>query len=146
MSQAETKEIVGRYLQALRNRDLPTFMAVVAEDAEYWIAGDHPVAGTWRGHGKILQGFVMPMSTLFDPKAPYSVEVTNMIAEDDRAMVECTTSSTTAKGSPYRIAICAVFDIAGGKITRMREYFDTKYFEQTLFGAAPARPASSAPA
>jgi hypothetical protein len=46
VSQADTNDIVGRYLHALRNRDLQTVMAVVAEDAEYWIAGDNPVAGT----------------------------------------------------------------------------------------------------
>jgi ketosteroid isomerase-like protein len=130
----EPKNVVLSYLRALRERDVAAIPELIAADAVYRIPGSHPLAGTFTGLEEIGGKFLIPMGALFAPDAPYSVDLVNVIAEGDQVSVECVTKSTTAHGRPYEIDICALFRVRDGKIASMREFFDTQYFTETLFG------------
>ncbi|MFI9328905.1 nuclear transport factor 2 family protein [Kitasatospora sp. NPDC052868] len=136
-SATDSKNVVLRYLRALRERDIPTVLEVLAEDVEYWIAGDLPISGTWTGREKVLTGFFTEMTALLDPDAEYSIEVRNVIAEAGHVVIECVSSSVTRQGTPFDNPIVAVFTLGGGRITGMREYFDTQNFARAI-GVEPA--------
>lgn len=126
------KATVECYLRAIAERDAPTVIGLLADDVEFWIAGDHPVCGTWKGRDAVVGGFLLPLGELFDPQAGYTVDVRSMIAEGDQVAVECVSSSVTKEQVPYENRIVSVYTVADGRITRMNEYFDTAYFTKTL--------------
>ncbi|MGP3966786.1 nuclear transport factor 2 family protein [Streptomyces sp. 6N223] len=130
----DARSVVLRYLGALRERDLATLAEVLAPDAAYRIPGDHPVAGVWTGPQEISEKFFAPMAERFDPGAEYAVDVAHVVAEGSEVVVECVTRGTTVDGAPYRADISAHFTVTDGRITSMREFFDTQYFARTLFG------------
>ncbi|MEU1120497.1 MULTISPECIES: nuclear transport factor 2 family protein [unclassified Streptomyces] len=131
---ARAKDVVRGYLTALRERDAEALPRLIAADAVFRIPGDHPVAGTWKGLAEIAEKFLLPMGERFDPTAEYTVDVRHVIAEDGEVSVECVTRATTRDGAPYALDITAQFTVEDGRITSMREYFDTQYFARTLFG------------
>jgi uncharacterized protein len=131
----DARSTVLKYLEALGSKNLDALLDTVAEDVEYRIPGDHPLSGIWSGRQKVLAGFVLPMSELFDPDADYSTEVSRIIADGDSAVVQCVTRGTTRSGHSYENPIAAIFTVADGKIKRIDEYFDTEYFKKTLFPA-----------
>lgn len=143
MTSTDTQTTVTAYLKALGEKDLGALLATVAEDVEYTIPGDSPLAGTWRGREQVLAGFVGPMAALFDPDAPYATEVLRTVAEDDTMAVQCVTRGTTRDGRAYENPIVALFTVRDGAIIRVDEYFDTDYFKKTLF---PDARAAAAPA
>ncbi|WP_369229112.1 nuclear transport factor 2 family protein [Streptomyces sp. R21] len=126
------KATVERYLRAIADRDAPTVIQLLADDVEFWIAGDHPVCGTWKGRDAVVGGFLLPLGELFDPQAGYTIEVRSMIAEGGQVAVECLSRSTTKANVPYENRIVSVYTVKDGQITRMHEYFDTAYFTKTL--------------
>jgi ketosteroid isomerase-like protein len=134
MTQQDSRTVVERYLKALREGDFTAVPDLIAAHATYRIPGDHPLAGTHVGLEEIVGKFMTPMAALFDPTAPYAVEVSSFVAEGAHVAVECVSSTTTATGRPYSIEISAHFTVEDGRIVSMREYFDTQYFARTLFG------------
>ncbi|MFI0241420.1 nuclear transport factor 2 family protein [Streptomyces sp. NPDC016845] len=126
------KATVERYLRAIADRDAATVLGLLGEDVEFWIAGDHPVCGTWKGRDAVVGGFLLPLGALFDPGAGYTIEVRSMIADGDQVAVECLSRSVTKDKVPYENRIVSVYTVADGRITRMHEYFDTAYFAKTL--------------
>lgn len=127
------EDVVLRYLKALNDRDADTLMAMVAPDAVFTIPGDHPLAGTWRGLPEIAEKFMLPMGALFDPGAAYVTEVTGTVTEGDRVVVLCTSRSRTRRGEPYERDAAVLFTVREGKVSGMREFFDTQYFTRMLF-------------
>ncbi|WP_394832658.1 nuclear transport factor 2 family protein [Pendulispora rubella] len=133
----DTRETVLRYLKALGEKDLATVLALAADDIEYRILGDHPLAGVFSGRDQVVAGFFQPMMSLLDMAAPYVTEVSRMITEDEHAVVECVSSSTTKDGRPFRNPMVAILTVKDGKVTQVAEYFDTDNFKRTLFPSAP---------
>lgn len=127
------EDVVLRYLKALNDRDADTLMAMIAPDAVFTVPGDHPLAGTWRGLPEITEKFMVPMGALFAPDAAYVTEVTGTVAEGDRVVVLCTSRSRTRRGEPYEMDASVLFTVREGKISGMREFFDTQYFARMLF-------------
>ncbi|MEV7780745.1 nuclear transport factor 2 family protein [Kitasatospora sp. NPDC088351] len=130
----DAKSVVLRYLQALREKDLTVLLETLSPETVFHIPGTHPVAGAWHGPAEVIERFMVPMGERFAPDADYSVDVKHVIAEGDQVAVECVSHSTTRTGAPYLIHISALFTVADGRITVMREFFDTQYFARTLFG------------
>lgn len=129
----DTQSTVSAYLKALGEKNINALLAIVADDVEYHIPGDSPLAGTWRGRDQVFAGFVGPMAALFDPDAPYATEVLRTVAEGDTMAVQCVTRGTTRDGRAYENPIVALFTVRDEKIVRIDEYFDTAYFKKTLF-------------
>jgi ketosteroid isomerase-like protein len=130
----EPKSTVLAYLDALGMRDIDRVCALLAEDAEYHVAGNHSLSGVWAGRNTILNEFMLPMAQLFNPNEPYSTDVRTVVARDEYVVVECVTTGTTATGRSYRNPIVAIFTVHDGRIRKVAEYFDTELFARTLFG------------
>ncbi|WP_441246902.1 nuclear transport factor 2 family protein [Kitasatospora sp. McL0602] len=137
---ADAKETVQRYLRAIAERDAPAVIELLAEDAEFWISGEHAVSGSFRGRDAVLGGFLLPMGELFDPEADYTIDVSSLIADGDKVAVECVSRSVTRAGRPYENHIVSVYTVRDQQIAGMREYFDTQHFAEAT---APRSDAAS---
>jgi uncharacterized protein len=62
-----------------------------------------------------------------------SLEITSMIAEGDRVVVEWTSRARNRAGEPYENFCIGVFTVSDGKIHHVREYMDTLYAHETAF-------------
>jgi len=85
-----------------------------------------PLSGTWRGREAILNDFFGQIVSLYEPGS-VSIEVTSLTAGEDRVALEWTSRARTADGEPYENHCAAVFTLADGRITAVREYMDTDY-------------------
>jgi ketosteroid isomerase-like protein len=118
------RETIERYVQALQNGG--ELAGYFADDAAWTLAGRLPLSGTWEGREAILTDFLGQIGSLYEP-GTVTIEVTSLTAQDDRVALEWTSRARTAKGEPYENRCAAVFTLADGRITAVREYMDTDY-------------------
>ena len=134
-SSVDNKTVLHRYVAAVQRGDAGTMRASFTDDASWTVAaGDLPIAGTWRGPGAILDDFLALALDYFEPGS-VSLEITNMIAEGDQVVLQWTTRARTRAARDYENDCIAVFTIKDGRITAVREYMDTLYARDTVYGA-----------
>jgi ketosteroid isomerase-like protein len=129
----DSKILLTRYVDALLSGgDLREFFA---EDATWTLhAGDLPLSGTWRGRDAILDDFLGGALARYEP-ASIDIEVTAMIAEGAQVALQWTTRARTRDGDPYENGCLGVFTVRDGLITAVREYMDTLYVRDVVYGA-----------
>ncbi len=134
MNQAtDSKSILRRYVSAVEAGDEQTIRDLFADDASWTLAaGDLPIAGTWEGREAILDEFLATALSYYEPGS-VRLEITGMIAEGERVVLEWTSRARTRGGRPYANDCIGVFTIRGGKIRSVREYMDTLYAHDTAF-------------
>ncbi|MFF3504447.1 nuclear transport factor 2 family protein [Streptomyces sp. NPDC003247] len=135
MTYPDAKSVVLAYLKAIDERDPEAIAATLWEDAEFRIPGDHPLAGTRVGLDDIFDKFMLPLMELCSPDVPYTVEISQLVAEGDTVVLDCVARSASRTGVPYEANVVSVFTVRDGRIKVMREFFDTQYFVRTLIGA-----------
>ncbi|MFF0588583.1 nuclear transport factor 2 family protein [Streptomyces sp. NPDC003781] len=134
MTSTDAKSVVLAYLKAIDERDAEAIGATLWEDAEFRIPGEHALAGTWVGMDEILNKFMLPLMELFSTEVPYTIEISQVVAEGDTVVLDCVARAASRSGLPYEANIVSVFTLQDGRIKAMREFFDTQYFVRTLFG------------
>ncbi|WP_028066358.1 nuclear transport factor 2 family protein [Solirubrobacter soli] len=116
------RETIERYVEALqRGDDIAGFFAA---HATWTLAGRLPLSGTWEGRDAIMNDFFGRARSLLDEPR---VEVTSLTAEGDRVALEWTSRARLTDGEPYENRCAALFTLADGRITTVREYMDTDY-------------------
>jgi ketosteroid isomerase-like protein len=134
MANATNKTALRRYVSAVEAGDEQAIRDLFADDATWTLAaGDLPISGTWAGRDTILGGFLATALSHYEPGS-VSLEITGMIAEGDRVVLQWTSRARTRDGYPYENECIGVFTIHGGKIQAVREYMDTLYARDTAFG------------
>ncbi len=136
---ADSKEILTRYVAALQAGDERAVRDSFAEDAVWTLhAGELPISGTWAGRDAILDEFLAGALAYYEPDS-IELEVTSMIAEGDRVVMQWTTHARTRAGRSYENGCIGVFTIEAGKIRAVREYMDTLYaYERTFAAGTPS--------
>ena len=139
MSQeADNKNIMRRYVDALQAADTAAVASFFAEDATWTLlAGDLRMSGTWRGRDRIMDGFLATAMTNGQPGS-VELETTAAIAEQDRVVLHWTGRARTRDGQPYENGCIAIFTVRDGKIQGVREYMDTLYLSRALSREAAA--------
>ena len=118
------RETIERYVEALQhNHEIAGFFA---DDATWTLDGRLPLSGTWEGRDAILTDFLGQIGSLYEPGS-VTIEVTSLTAEDDRVALEWTSRARLQSGEPYENRCAALFTLANGWITAVREYMDTDY-------------------
>jgi ketosteroid isomerase-like protein len=135
---SESRSVIAGYMTAIQQRDLAAIRDSFAADATWWLRGELPISGTWRGRDAIVDDFLGTAMSYYDPES-VSVEVTSMIAEGDAVVAEWTSRARTAGGKPYENHCAAVFRVRDGRIQSVREYMDTLYASDVAFGRAGSR-------
>jgi uncharacterized protein (TIGR02246 family) len=133
----DSKAVLERYVAAIEAGDEETIRDCFAEDATWHLDGDLPISGTWRGRETILGEFLAAAWSHYQPGS-IDIEVTGIVAEGDRAVMQWTSRARTTAGAPYENRCIGVFTVRDGRIANVHEYMDTLYAHRTAFGAARA--------
>ncbi|MCF3593453.1 nuclear transport factor 2 family protein [Rhodobacteraceae bacterium LMO-12] len=126
-----SKDLVAKFIEAMRVSDVETLDAMTTDDFSWWIAGKPDYLQTAGEHDKaFFIGFFGSGGDMFPNGADFAV--TGMIAEADKVAAEAHMKATTAMGSVYDNLYHFVFEIADGRIKRMKEYMDTHHAKVTF--------------
>jgi uncharacterized protein len=130
------KQVIRRYLDALVAGDIDTVRDSFAVDATWTTFGDLPIAGPWHGRNRIVDDFLGAVGgALFEPGSQ-AFEFPTLIAEGDTVALEWRVRA--ARGAEYENAYCGIFVVRDGRIAVVREYLDSGYAANVLFGRLAA--------
>jgi hypothetical protein len=132
MTTPDSRTVVERYIAAAETRDEAALRASFADDATWWLRGELPISGTWRGRDTIIDDFLGTAMSFYQPDS-VSIEVTSIVTEGDTAVAEWTSRARTTDGAPYENHCIGVFTVRDGRIASVREYMDTLYASQVAF-------------
>jgi uncharacterized protein (TIGR02246 family) len=132
MTEIPSKTVVLNYVEALQRGDADAVRDSFAEQATWWLPGELPLSGTWRGRDQILDEFLASAMQYYDPDT-VSIEVTNVVAEGEQVALEWITRGRTARGNDYENFYSAIFVVRDDRIEAVREYTDTLYAKNVLF-------------
>lgn len=132
-----TRAVVERYVAAVEAGDGAAIRDSFSETATWRLFGDMPMSGTWRGRDTIIDEFLAGALGHYEPGS-IRLDITTVVADGDRAVVEWTSRARTRRGEPYENFCVGVFTVRDGKIQAVREYMDTAYATRMLFGKGAA--------
>src|SRR5512145_549921 len=126
----ENKALVREYFRRMQAGD-PSVAEMMADDITWWVPQSSELGGTHRGKAAVLalMGKGVDLYQL-----PLQVVVEEIVAERDSVCVQLVVEAKTAAGRPYRNDYHFAFRVRDGKIAAVREYVDTKYASELLFG------------
>lgn len=134
MTGDESRRIVLEWIDAVNRGDGEAVTAAFREDATWWVSGSLPVSGLYEGREAIMRDFFGPALELFQP-GTFRLEPTSTVAEGTRVAVEWNGFAVSAKGREYAQRYHMAFELdEAGQIAAVREYNDTLYSSQVLFG------------
>ncbi len=132
---AETRAIVQRFWDSMNSGDeaiVRDFMQRnFAADIEWHVMGSGvPGAGAISGLERVLE-VISGVRTLFEPGHPQGV-VHRMLVDGGSAAAQTEVTGQMRDGRTYRNRYAFFFEVSGGKIRRLYEYFDTFYVHELL--------------
>jgi len=137
--EAESKDVLRRYVAAVEAGDAVAIRGFFADNATWTLAaGELPISGSWHGRDAILEDFLARAVANYEPGS-IGLEVTGMVAEGNRVVVEWTTRARTTDGRSYENDCIGVFVVENGRIVAVREYMDTLYLRDTVFASSGDR-------
>jgi ketosteroid isomerase-like protein len=133
---ADSRTVLHRYVEAVEAGDMEAIRDCFTEDATWTLAaGNLPISGTWSGRETILDEFLANAMSHWEPGS-VSLEITGMIGDEDRVVLQWTSRARTRDGRDYENGCIGVFTVRDGRIASVREYMDTLYASDVAFGAA----------
>jgi ketosteroid isomerase-like protein len=118
------------YFAALNAGDGATMQRLLADDLEWTVWGTMPISGTTRSRDELFANAAAHPA--FEPGS-VRMEVTSVVADGDRAVVEARCTGRTIRDEPYANDYAFVLELRDGAIAVVREYMDTDYARRTLF-------------
>src|SRR5919106_333977 len=122
MSIQENVQIVKDAFAAIGRGDMQGLLALSAEDIEWIIPGEWPLAGTHRGHAglaDLLQKASETMETFTEPR--------EFVAQGDRVLVVgFARGRIKATNRTFEDDWVFAITVRNGKLTNIREYIDTQ--------------------
>jgi uncharacterized protein (TIGR02246 family) len=132
MTTTSPRDVVIRYVQAVRDGDAHVVHDSFAPDATWHFPGDLPISKVWRGRDAIINDFLGGMGPLLVPGS-MKIELVSTIAEGDRVAAEWTSTATTVHGTSYHNRCVGIYTVHDGRITSVVEYADTGHVAAALF-------------
>lgn len=120
----ENKQLVRDFYEAGNRGDMDACLAILAEDLVWTNIGSTPFSGTYTGKQAVLEQLIGPLFSRL--RAGIRSKIENLIAEGDVVVAETSGTAETLDGSAYNNAYCQIMTIRGGRIVRVKEYFDTE--------------------
>jgi ketosteroid isomerase-like protein len=114
-------EIVSAFYAALGRGDAPAALGLMAQDIEWTTMWHYKVDG--RGPQKVAEGLLAPLMAEW---ASFALTPTAYITEGDTVVsLGAFTGVHGGTGKSVNAAYAHVWEVAGGKIQRFRQYIDT---------------------
>ena len=130
----EPKTVVRDFLATFSRGDVDGVLDAMSDDATWWVSGGlDGMSGTYEKatFGPLLRG-----ATAMYEEGALRITPTSMIAEGDKVAVEAEGHATMTSGRVYAPRYHFLFEVAGGKVLRVREYMDTMHAWETFFKPA----------
>jgi ketosteroid isomerase-like protein/nitrite reductase/ring-hydroxylating ferredoxin subunit len=129
MSQEQSnKRVVGRFLEVFSSGAVESTMAMMTDDATWWVAGTMPISGSYdkKAFERLLAGVLEAC------EAPIRIEPRSYVAEGESVAVEAESFAHTRNGLTYNNLYHFLFTVRDGKIARVKEYLDTMHANTVL--------------
>ena len=129
MSQADSnKQVVTKFLAAFSSGAVAETMAMMTDDATWWVAGTMPISGTYD-----KAQFSGLLSGVLDTcKGPIKITPKHFVAEGDSVAVEAESYTETNTGRVYNNFYHFLIRVRDGKIASVKEYLDTMHANKVL--------------
>jgi uncharacterized protein len=122
MGTQENVQIVKDAFAAIGRGDMQGLLALSAEDIEWIIPGEWPLAGTHRGHAG-LADLLRKASEMVETSFS---EPREFVAQGDRVLVVgVATGRVKATNRTFEDHFVFAITVQNGKVTNIREYIDT---------------------
>jgi ketosteroid isomerase-like protein/nitrite reductase/ring-hydroxylating ferredoxin subunit len=122
------KRVVGRFLEVFSSGAVESTMAMMTDDATWWVAGTMPLSGSYdkKAFERLLAGVLVAC------EAPIRIEPRSYVAEGESVAVEAESFAHTRNGRTYNNLYHFLFTVRDGKIARVKEYLDTMHANTVL--------------
>jgi ketosteroid isomerase-like protein/nitrite reductase/ring-hydroxylating ferredoxin subunit len=127
-TEQSNKNIIARFLEEFSSGAVDSTMALMTEDATWWVAGTMPISGTYDkpAFTRLLSG-VLETCT-----GPIRITPKSYVAEGAQVAVEAESYTQTRSGRTYNNLYHFLFTIRDGKIASVKEYLDTMHANTIL--------------
>ncbi len=128
MSAEANKQLVTKFWEAFSAGKYEDALALMADDATWWVAGDFPLSGL-RSKSEFAE-----LLAQVGPMAPNGIQVTpkSFTAEGDRVAMEADSHAEISNGRVYNNQYHFAIEVRDGKIQAVREYLDTMHANEVL--------------
>ena len=130
MGAAENKQLLESAFAQMAAGNGQPFMDALADDVRWTVIGTSPWSRTYAGKREVVDELMRPLFSQFADD--YTARATQVIAEDDRVVVEARGQVNTKAGKPYNQTYCYVFRLADGQVRELTEDLDTELVNQAL--------------
>ena len=127
----QNKAIVREFLEVFSRGDVPAILERLDDDATWWVSGK--VEGFAGSRSKAEMGQLLESVVALYKDGALRLTPVEMTAEGDRVVVEAEGYAELANGRVYSPQSVLIFEIADGKVKRVREYLDTQHAVDVFF-------------
>ncbi len=127
---SDPKQVVADFLATFSAGDVDAILARLTDDATWWVAGTiDGMSGT--NDKPTLESILRQVKPMYRAGA-LRITPSSMIAEGDRVACEATSHAELQSGRVYANEYHFLFEVAGDRIRRVREYSDTHHMLETF--------------
>lgn len=128
----DPKQAVTRFLATFSSGNVEAILALLTDDATWWVAGQiEGMSGT--NDKQTLGNLLTAVKPLYRAGA-LRITPSAMIAEGDLVACEAESFAELQDGRVYANRYHFLFEVAGERIRRVREYSDTHHMLETFSG------------
>lgn len=110
---------------------------LLADDAQWTIAGSSPLSRTYRGRTDFLDSVIAPFNARM--ASPLVPTVRELHADGRTVVVLFDGASMPLDGIPYRNTYAWFMEMHEGRIVRVTAFFDTRLFDEMWMRVPPRR-------
>jgi ketosteroid isomerase-like protein len=132
----QSKRVATEFFARIDSNDVAGALALLADDATYWIAGDKAMIPSAGEHDKAgMSKLFHLMGRQFRDGLRMSVK--GVTAEGERVALEVESRGDLKNGRAYRQKYHILMVVRGGRIAAVREYLDTQHVHDVWFRPEP---------
>jgi ketosteroid isomerase-like protein len=129
-SAEQNKAIVKDFMDVFSTGNVEGILNCLHEDATYWVSGT--IEGMSDTYDKARLGGLLGGVTTVYKGGALQISPISMIAEGNKVAAEAESFAELLNGRVYKNQYHFLFEIADGKILRVKEYMDTQHAYNTF--------------
>ena len=129
MGTRKNKQVVLRFLQNFSAGNFESAMELVADDVDWWVAGE------WSGAGRLSKSEIQRniAAAQANLQGTLALRVNYLTAEEDRVAADISSAGILLGGECYENVYHNLYFVKLSKIYKVREHLDTDYVIRRLF-------------